>query len=148
MQITTVGAALEFAGALEQAAQASHVKAAGRARAGNLKEALTTHAEANVRRQSALKRLYDDHVYSDMDTGILAPITSMSNEDYITLLSETAPATDREILELALGYERTLHKFYGDLTPRLQSGPRPIMRRIDKLAREVGERLGTLAALL
>jgi hypothetical protein len=147
MQITTLGAALEFAGELEQAAQTFHTQAAGSAQADDLQAVLTALSESNGRRQMALRRLYDDNVYSDMDTGILAPITSMIKADYTPPLAETAPATDREIIERALGYERTLYRFYGDLTPRLQSGPRPIMRRIDKLAREVLPRLRMLEEL-
>ena len=147
MQIPTVGAALEFARELEEKAKICHAQAAARTRGGDLQATLTTLAEANGRRQEVLKRLYDDNVYSDMDTGVLAPITTMVTAAYSPSLGQTEPATDREILERAMGHEKTLQKFYGDLTGRLQSGPRPIMRRIDKLAREVGERLGTLEKL-
>ncbi len=147
MQITTVGAALEFAGELEEKAQTFYAQEVNSAYTGKMKEAFADLAEGNGRRQNTLRRLYDDNVYSDMDTGVLAPITSMDRENYTLTEPEQEMETEIEILERALGYEITLQNFYGDLTVRLQSGPRTITRRIDTLAKDVGDRLGVLETL-
>jgi hypothetical protein len=148
MEITTVGAGLVFAGELEQKIQSSYTRMLEQVRDDEVKKVFSDLAAANSKRQIVLKRVYDDNVYSDMDTGVLAPIASMDRVAYSPSISDTEPATDQEIVAEARVYEKKLKLFYNDLTTRLQSGPRPITRRIDKLAKEIDERLGMLEALL
>lgn len=146
MAITTVGAALEFAGNLENAVEKAHLESADQAADSRLKAQLEKLAAAGNKRRTALKRLYDEHVYSDMDTGVLAPIASLKTQDY-ALPVAPSKAADRELIQRAINHLRILGRFYGDLSAALQSGPRVIKRRIDKLAGQIDETIEAITAI-
>lgn len=139
MALTTVGMALEFAGKLEDQLEAVFQQVADSVDNDRMKERVLSLTKATNKRKIALKRLYDDHVYSDMDTGVLAPIATMERGDY-TVPASLPPATnDKNMLEGMAACEKTIVRFYRDLSDRLRSGPRPILRRIEKMVPEIGE---------
>lgn len=144
MRITTIGGALDLARDMEETVEAAHSQGADLAEGSELKEALSSLARENAQRQKVLTRLYNDHVYSDMDTGVLAPIRSMEKTAYLLPTRGLASGDDAKILELALGREAELLRLYNDLNDRLRSGPRPIKRKIDLLAREISARITRL----
>jgi len=121
MAITTVGAALEFAGNLENAVEKAHLESADQAADSRLKAQLEKLAAAGNKRRSALKRLYDEHVYSDMDTGVLAPIASLTAQDYALPDAPPSPA-DRALIQKAVDHVHTLRQFYDDLSAALNRG--------------------------
>jgi hypothetical protein len=139
MALTTVGMALEFAGKLEDKLEAVYHQLTDSTNDDQMKENILSLIKATNKRKVGLKRLYDDNVYSDMDTGVLAPIASMQEEDYAKSAPLSSSTDDKYLLECMAMCKNTLERFYRDLSGRLSSGPRPILRRIEKMALEIGE---------
>jgi hypothetical protein len=138
MALTNVGMALEFAGKLEKQLEAVYHQVTDSADDDQMKERVLPLIKATNKRKIGLKRLYDDNVYSDMDTGVLAPIASMQEEDYAISAPLPPAISYKSSLESMSVCEKTLEHFYRDLSGRLRSGPRPILRRIEKMALEIG----------
>ncbi len=139
MAITTVGMALEFAGKLEDQLEAVCHQSLDSAGDDQTPKPMLSLIKAIHKRKAGLKRLYDDNVYSDMDTGVLAPITSMREEDYTPATSLPPTTNDENQRQSVTAAEKTIQRFYKDLADRLRSGPRPILKRIEKMAKEIGE---------
>lgn len=148
MEMFTVGAALKFAIQLEERVKASHERAAGQTNQPAHKEAFTKLASANLKRMDVLKRIYNDHVYSDMDTGVLAPISSMDGANYLTPGQASEAAGNTHLIQVGLIREESLNQFYLDLKKRLQSGPRTITRKIEKIVAENTKRINDLKSHL
>ena len=142
MDLFTVGAALKFAVELETVARDAYRAAADEAQEPGRRTLLAELAAGNATRIQTLRRLYDDHVYSDMDTGVLAPIASLDSQAY-----QDADAADPAADTLAAGQAREAlaERFYADVVQRMDSGPRSLTRGMQKLAADNRTRAQRLA---
>jgi rubrerythrin len=145
MDLFTVGAALKFAVQLETAGRDSYTAVAARTHASDRQALFADLAAGNAKRIQALRRLYDDHVYSDMDTGVLAPIASLDSQAY---RAPDAPDPAADPLEAGQARETLAERFYADVVQRMDSGPRSLTRGIQKLAADNRARAELLAEWL
>lgn len=140
MELNTFGAALKFAIDLETRALETIEKACQITEDPETQKMFLAFSDANRTRKATLERLYNDSVYSDMDTGIFEPIRRLKVTDYL-ISSKTDQSSDYlDVLSGAKDIEERCNKFYIDLANEIKSRLRGAARAFEKMAKENAER--------
>lgn len=142
MDLTTFGALLKFAMELEGQALKAYEEAAARERDAQAREALMALARANQKSRAQLERIYNESIYSDMDTGVQEPVAGLRSADY--LLPE---ASTSGFLRLATDREEKARRFYLDAANQVKSRRSGVARGFERLAQEKAERKTKLESL-
>ena len=140
MSINTFGEALKFGLKLETALEAAYEQAAEAAVDSSQKDLFQDFATAGPKHRKVLEAIYSENTHSDMDSGVLAPIKSMQEADY--LAQSDADSFDDSGLE---ALEACAVRFYKDFLEHMPSVPRSVRKRIQKLHSEHADRLFMLS---
>lgn len=135
MELKTLGDSLTFGMNLEMQASEVYMNAARDAENLEMKETLLGFAAVNKKRKVILEKIYNENIYSDMDTGIFEPITGLTAVDYLTEIRPASEINSLTILILAIELEEKENKFYIDLASQIKSR-RGISRIFEKMAQE------------
>ena len=148
MELTTVGALLKFGMEMERRALEVYQEASENSGYGDGKEAFAHFADENTKCKALLENVYRDNTFSDMDVGVLEPISGLNVAEYSTEV-ELVPATNyADFLKLALDLESEAERFYRASFDQMQSQRRSMGRRLEKLAKGKAERRHKLESLL
>ncbi len=96
--------------------------------------------ESANRSQKALENLYNDNIYSDMDSGINAPIEGLEDTVYASSIDVKDGNNFLETVNASINLENKCYRFYTELADQSKSGPRSIIRRLQKLSKECFDR--------
>jgi len=147
MELNTFGAALKFAMDLETRAIETFEKAYQNTEDPGSRKVLLALVDENRVRKAALERLYNDSVFSDMDTGIFEPIRRLEATEYL-ITSGTDRSSDYfDLLSGAKDIEKKSSKFYIDLGNEIRSRLRGAARTLEKMAKENTERSVRIEAI-
>jgi rubrerythrin len=135
MELKTLGDGLTFGMNLEMQASEVYANAARDAKNVEMKETLLGFAAVNKKRKVILEKIYNENIYSDMDTGIFEPITGLKAVDYLIEIKPASEINSLTILILAIELEEKENKFYIDLASQIKSR-RGIARIFEKMAQE------------
>ncbi|MBL7213420.1 MAG: hypothetical protein ISS61_13670 [Desulfobacteraceae bacterium] len=148
MELNTFGAALKFVMDLETRAIETFEKAYQFTEDPESRKVLLALIDENRVRKAALERLYNDSVFSDMDTGIFEPIRRLEATDYL-ITSETGRRSGFfELLSGAKDIEEKSSKFYIDLGNEIRSRLRGAARTLEKMAKKNAERSVRIESIL
>jgi len=140
MELNTFGAALKFAMDLETRAIGAFKKAYQHTEDPESRKALLALVDENRVRKAALERLYNDSVYSDMDTGIFEPLRGLKAAEYLVGSSTDTGSGWDDLLSRLKDIEEKCSKFYIDLGNEIKSRLRGVARTLEKMANENAER--------
>jgi len=140
MELNTFGAALKFAMDLETRAVEAFEKAYQITEDPESRKVLLALVEENRVRKAALERLYNDSIYSDMDTGIFEPIRRLKATEYLITSGTEKSSNFLDLLSGARDIEEKCSKFYIDLGHEIKSRLRGAARTFEKMAKENAER--------
>jgi hypothetical protein len=147
MSLNNLGAALKFGMDLEEGSIELYQKIS---RLGSRLEedVVDNFLRAHRARRKMLERLYNDNLYSDMDTGIFEPICSLREADYIKPADSNGRMDDPEMISTAAELEERCSKFYNDLAKEIESRLRAVARTLKNMAKENLDRRDKLHSLL
>ena len=139
MNLTTVGAALNFAKELEAFEIKVCKKMIETPSTDDQKKLCRRLSMDSEKRIKFLTGIYEDFTFSDMDVGILSPIGSINGSSFISkeeilleIKQKNNMITFKEILE-----KNDL--FYGVLSERLQSDNRILLKRVERIIKSRSE---------
>ncbi|MFH1242790.1 MAG: hypothetical protein V1689_10580 [Pseudomonadota bacterium] len=147
MELNTFGTALKFAMDLETRGQETFEKAHQIAQDPETKKVFLAFSDANRKRKAALERLYNDSVYSDMDTGIFEPIRRMKTTDYLSPSKIDESSNFFSVLSGARDMEEKSNNFYLALANEVKSRLRRAASHLEKMAEENAERALKIEAI-
>jgi rubrerythrin len=147
MELSTFGAALKFAMDLETRGIETFEKAHEIAQDPKAKEMFLAFSDANRRRKATLESLYNESVYSDMDTGIFEPIRRMKTTDYLSPSKINKSPDLFAVLSGARDIEEKSNNFYLDLANEVKSRLRRVASNFEKMAGENAERALKIKAI-
>jgi hypothetical protein len=139
MKLTNFGAALKFAMDSETHVIEVYKEASQELIDPEEKGLLLSFAAANKKRKAMLERLYNDNMYSDMDTGIFEPIAGLNDSDYPTRTKPSLEGGLADILKWAIEIEDAIERFYRDLAAQLKSRRSGLGRDFLKAAQEIAD---------
>lgn len=140
MELNTFGAALKFAMDLETRAVEGFEKAYQITEDPESRKVLLALVEENRVRKAALERLYNDSIYSDMDTGIFEPLRRLKATEYLITSGTEKSSNFLDLLSGVKDIEEKCSKFYIDLGHEIKSRLRGAVRTFEKMAKENAER--------
>ena len=140
MGIKNFGEALKFAMKLEDECSIFYGEAYKCAENKKLRNWFHEILDQNEKRKKILETIFNDNIFSDMDTGILAPIDTMDETNYRTQINSILSSDIVSICKSLKAMESNSEHFYNNLFERLSFGPRSTKRRIERLLKQNMER--------
>ncbi len=145
MELTTLGTALKFAMELESTAMEVFDAAAEAESSLDRKSLFADLSASSADRKAKVEKLYNENIYSDMDTGIFEPLQPMSGGAY-AVRPESSVTTPAFIIE-SIEMERKSGQFYSDLAAQFKTRRRSIAKGLEKMAADNGNRKKRLEML-
>ena len=136
MEIKNFGDALKFAIKLENQALEKYRQGQDLMAESKLSNWFYEFQSQIKKRIKMLETLYNDNVYSDMDTGVLAPIDSMDETIYLTKTDTLDVSDFKSVCQSFISMEKRNSEFFNDLLKRASFGPRANRRRLEQLYKE------------
>jgi rubrerythrin len=138
MELAYLGAALQFGINLETQAGQLYQYLSQSAQDEEQKRIIDQLLKSNEKRKRKLERVYTDNIYSDQDTGIFEPISSIEGDDYLVNISieEDYIGLLVHIVEL----EEKCERFYYRLVEVLQHRRQSLSRDFEQMAQENHDR--------
>ncbi len=140
MELTTLGAALKFAMELEKTAMEVFGGAAEAEPGQEAKKLFTELSASSAGRKATMEKLYNENIYSDMDTGIFEPIQPMSGESYALRPGSSADGQSSSFILESMEMEKRSAAFYSDLASRYKPRRRSMARQLEKMAEDNARR--------
>ena len=145
MELTTFGVALKYAINIETQAIEFYEDIAKYAEPN---DNFMAFAAANKKRKAMLERLYNDNVYSDMDTGIFEPLAGLNGTEYFSDIKPAPETNYPDVLKMAIDVEEKTKRFYLDLAAQLSSRRSGVAKNFEKMVQENHDRKHKLESLL
>ena len=141
MELNTFGAALKFAMDLENHAIRVYSEVAQYIEHDKTKDTFLALAATNEKRKAMLERLYNENVFSDMDTGVFEPIAGLKEIDYFFDAKSTNEMKYPGILTVVMLLEEKTKRFYLDLAAQIKFRRGAVSNFFGKLAQENQDRI-------
>jgi len=136
MDIKFLGDAIKFGMELETMAACVLEDMSRDAATVEVKKALMTVLDMTKKRKEYLQKLYNDNIYSDMDTGVFEPIGLIDSALYLPQDELSKEERYPNMILKALEIEEKTRDFYLTLATSLKSRRKEVSRIFGKMAQE------------